>query len=66
MKVDSLGRKRIATRKIGEGYIGLERFGFIMNDKRLKDAPKVIETPKGDDGKSQDIINLKRLRSLLK
>jgi len=24
-----------------------------------------METPKGDDGKSQDIINLKKLRALL-
>ncbi len=37
-----------------------------MNDERLKAVPKVMETPKGEDGKSQDIVNLKKLRSLLK
>jgi len=36
-----------------------------MNDDRLKDIPKVLETPKGDDGKSQDIIALKKLKKLL-
>jgi len=51
--------------EIGEGFIGLEAFGFIMNDERLKGVPKVLETPKGDDGKSQDIIALKKLKKLL-
>ena len=58
--------KKDRHENIGDGYIGSEGFGFIMNDERLNDIPKVMETPKGDDGKSLDIINLKKLRSLLK
>ena len=60
------GKKKDRHEEIGDGFIGLDGFGFIMNDERLKDIPKVMETPKGDDGKSQDIINLKKLRSLVK
>ena len=60
------GKKKDRHEEIGDGFIGLEGFGFIMNDERLKAVPKVMETPKGDDGKSQDIINLKKLRLLLK
>jgi len=51
---------------IGEGEIGKAAFGFFMNDKRLADIPKILETPKGDDGYSMDIVNLKLLRSLVK
>lgn len=59
------GMKKDRHEEIGEGFIGLEAFGYIMNDDRLKDIPKVLETPKGDDGKSQDIIALKKLKKLL-
>ena len=59
------GKKKDRHEEIGDGFIGLEGFGFIMNDERLEAVPKVMETPKGEDGKSQDIINLKKLRSLL-
>lgn len=58
-------KKKDRHEGIGEGYIGLDGFKFIMNDERLKDIPKVMETPKGDDGKELDIVNLKKLRSLL-
>lgn len=30
---------------IGKGTIGLEAFKLIMNDKRLKNIPKILETP---------------------
>ena len=58
-------KKRDRHEGIGKGYIGLDGFKFVMNDERFKDIPKVLETPKGDDGKELDIINLKKLRSLL-
>jgi len=30
---------------IGKGTLGLEPFGFIMNDPRLDDIPLILETP---------------------
>lgn len=33
---------------IGKGVMGLEAFRLIMNDKRLQDVPKILETPPGD------------------
>lgn len=49
---------------IGKGEIGKAAFGFFMNDNRFVNIPKVLETPKGDDGYKMDIVNLKTLRSL--
>jgi deoxyribonuclease-4 len=59
------GSKRDRHEHIGKGYIGLEGFRNIVNDRRLKDVPIILETPKGDDLK-EDIENLKLLRSLVK
>jgi len=50
---------------IGQGKIGKEPFGFLLNDDRFRDHPGIIETPKGKDMK-EDIMNLKTLRSLIK
>ena len=49
---------------IGKGFIGLEGFSNIMNDNRLWNIPKILETPKGKDQK-EDIINLNMLKSLV-
>ena len=48
---------------IGEGKIGKEAFGFLLNDARFKDHPGILETPKGEDMYAR---NLKVLRSLRK
>ncbi|MBY9009018.1 MAG: deoxyribonuclease IV [Candidatus Lokiarchaeota archaeon] len=50
---------------IGQGKIGKEPFGFLVNDDRFKDHPGIIETPKGKDMK-EDVMNLATLRSLIK
>lgn len=50
---------------IGEGQIGVEGFGLFMNDRRFAKIPKILETPKGDDGMADD-RNLSLLRSLVK
>jgi len=50
---------------IGEGYLGLKPFRFIINDKRFQNIPMIIETPK-DGGYKKDIDNLTILRSLIK
>ncbi len=51
---------------IGKGEIGKQAFGFFMNDARLTEIPKILETPKGEDGYSMDIENLGLLQSLVK
>ncbi|MHA1650223.1 MAG: deoxyribonuclease IV, partial [Candidatus Helarchaeota archaeon] len=48
---------------IGKGKIGTEGFKHFLNDKRFKDHPGVLETPKGKDY-AEDKMNLKILRSL--
>ena len=50
---------------IGKGKIGLEAFRFIMRDRRFREIPKVLETPKGKD-LAEDVQNLKTLRGLIK
>lgn len=59
------GSKRDRHQHIGQGCIGLEAFRNLINDKRLKDVPLILETPKEDD-LAEDIENLKVLRSLVK
>lgn len=49
---------------IGNGYIGLEGFRNIMNDERLVDIPKILETPKGPE-QLEDLENLKTLQNLI-
>ncbi len=49
---------------IGKGKIGLPAFRFIMGDRRFREIPKVLETPKGKDLR-EDVINLKTLRRLM-
>lgn len=59
------GSKRDRHEHIGKGFIGLDGFRNIVNDKRLKKIPMILETPKGEDLK-EDIENLKVLRKLVK
>jgi len=59
-----LGSKVDRHEHIGKGFIGLEGFKNIMNDKRLTKIPKILETPKDKDQK-EDLINLKTLRNLI-
>ncbi len=49
---------------IGKGTLGIEPFRRLMNSDRFRAVPKVLETPKGDDGVSADRENLVVLRGL--
>jgi deoxyribonuclease-4 len=49
---------------IDEGCIGLEPFGFFLNDPRFRDIPFLLETPKDRDPED-DIENLEKLRGLM-
>jgi deoxyribonuclease IV len=50
---------------IGTGQLGLDAFGFILNDPRLALVPKILETEKSDD-MHEDVTNLQVLRSLIR
>jgi len=39
-----LGSKKDRHHSIGKGEIGLDAFGFIMNDERMDDIPLILET----------------------
>ena len=47
--------------QIGKGFIGLEAFGRIVNNPRLKDLPFYLETPCDLDGYKAEIALLKGL-----
>jgi len=50
---------------IGQGFIGLEAFRCLVNDRRFAGIPKILETPKGPD-LEEDRMNLATLESLVK
>jgi deoxyribonuclease-4 len=58
-----LGSRIDRHEHIGKGEIGKKAFGFFMRDRRFDDIPKLLETPKGDDGE-MDKVNLAILRKL--
>jgi deoxyribonuclease-4 len=60
-----LGSRVDRHENIGDGFIGLEGFSNIMNDKRIEMVPKILETPKGKE-QLEDIKNLTTLRKLIK
>lgn len=60
----ALGSHRDRHAWIGEGKLGLEPFRRIMLDERLRQVPKILETPKGEDAVAADKRNLAVLRAL--
>ena len=57
---------------IGEGWIGLEAFGRIVNDRRFQGLPMLLETPKSESRATGPIVadpldvkNLNILRGLI-
>ncbi|QSL65075.1 hypothetical protein MERGE_002380 [Pneumocystis wakefieldiae] len=56
-----LGSRRDLHANIGRGYIGLEAFRLLINDKRMQGIPLILETPTNDDSKVwQEEIELLR------
>ncbi len=52
---------------IGRGKMGLAPFRFLLNDRRFHRIPMYLETPKGqENGVELDVINLRRLRRLVR
>jgi deoxyribonuclease-4 len=51
---------------IGRGQLGLEAFRLLVNDRRFRNRPMILETPKEDgDENAMDAVNLLQLRSLM-
>jgi deoxyribonuclease-4 len=52
---------------IGRGELGLEPFRLLVNDRRFRASPMILETAKGPDenGREWDAVNLEVLRSLV-
>lgn len=60
-----LGSRKDRHEHIGKGAIGLDGFRFLMNEPRLADIPKILETDKSED-MHEDIENMNLLRSLIR
>ena len=62
-----LGSRIDRHEHIGRGCIGLEGFRHLLNDKRFRDVPMYLETPKENpDEEPWDVVNLRVLRELTK
>ena len=59
-----LGSRVDRHEHIGQGYVGLEGFGLLLNDDRFRQHPMLLETPKGPD-LQENVENLAVLRSLI-
>ncbi len=58
-----LGSHRDLHWHIGDGYIGLEGFGNIVNHPLLLHLPGIMETPRKDD--RDDIKNMRTIKELI-
>ena len=63
--VGELASRRDRHAEIGEGEIGIEAFGALLSDPRVRRIPGILETPKGDDPIESDRRNLDRLRAAI-
>jgi deoxyribonuclease-4 len=62
-----LGSRVDRHEHIGRGQIGPEGFRHLLRDRRFKDVPMYLETPKEDClGEPWDVVNLRTLRELAK
>jgi deoxyribonuclease-4 len=58
-----LGSRKDRHWHIGEGYIGLEGFRYLVNHPLLRHLPGIMETPRKDT--VEDLKNMKVIRSLV-
>jgi deoxyribonuclease-4 len=58
-----LGSRKDRHWHIGEGYIGLEGFRYLINHPSIKHLPGIMETPRKDT--VEDLRNMKVIRSLV-
>ena len=54
---------------IGRGFIGKNAFRFLVNDRRFRNVPMYLETPKGNAEEQKagklDAMNLRALRRMV-
>jgi deoxyribonuclease IV len=51
---------------IGRGHLGIEPFRLLLSDRRFRNVPMYLETPKGEEnGENMDAVNLRVLRGCL-
>ena len=65
-----LGSRVDCHAHLGRGHLGLEPFRLLVNDRRFRNRPMILETPKEDAGgedpdRDMDAVNLATLRGLL-
>ncbi|HAV92617.1 TPA: deoxyribonuclease IV [candidate division WOR-3 bacterium] len=46
---------------LGRGYIGIDAFGYLVNDSRFENTPMILEVPGEAEDFKKEIQNLKRL-----
>jgi deoxyribonuclease-4 len=60
-----LGSRKDRHAHIGQGCLGIEPFRLLVTDRRFRDLPMVLETPKETVKKEDmDTVNLRTLREL--
>lgn len=47
--------------QIGDGTLGNDGIGNVINDKRFRSLPMILETPLGEEGYSKDIENIAKV-----
>lgn len=57
-----VGMNKDRHHNLGDGFIGLEPFRWIVSDERFKDVPMILETPNGDEKWTEEIERLKESR----
>lgn len=62
-----LGSRVDRHEHIGRGQLGHAPFQNLLNDRRFRDIPMYLETPKEqENGEDMDVINLRTLRELVR
>ena len=61
--MNPIGNHKDRHQKIGEGYIGIDAFGKIINNENLRNLPFFLETPNELDGYAKEISALRNLYS---
>ncbi len=60
--MNPLGAHKDRHEKIGQGHLGLEAITRIINHPALKELPFILETPNDDEGYTNEIAVLRKLR----